>query len=355
MLYSLALLALVHLPTALALRPTAARRAVLPAIVCLPHQAASAASATFDFGYRFERALDPEKRGPATDEGLPMEEEREDGISLLDAMCNPAPPGQESAEPQAAAPSPPQQAAAAAGGSSRAGSVRMAAVAVLPDLCVFDLDACLWDKEMFEMAQVPEPGRDEVRGDLNGRGEGVVGVLSGGDRISLHRGALIALQEHADGNFPGMRVALASSANTRFAERVGRAALGMLEVLPGVSVWSLLMRDWDGRDVNMIGRQAPLSPQKWATHFPLLREATGVRFDRMLFFDDCNWGDHVGQVTGRCKEADTQQGVIGVRTPQGLGESEFREGLRLFAARRAPQPDGGAATADRHGVGEAGD
>ena len=99
-----------------------------------------------------------------------MEEEREDGISLLDAMCNPAPPGQE-AEPQAAAPSPPQQAAAAAGGSSRAGSVRMAAVAVLPDLCVFDLDACLWDKEMFEMAQVPEPGRDEVRGDLNGRGE----------------------------------------------------------------------------------------------------------------------------------------------------------------------------------------
>ena len=28
----------------------------------------------------------------------------------------------------------------------------------LPELCVFDLDACLWDKEMFQMSDVPEPG-----------------------------------------------------------------------------------------------------------------------------------------------------------------------------------------------------
>mgnify|MGYP004121243153 CR=1 FL=1 len=27
----------------------------------------------------------------------------------------------------------------------------------LPELCVFDLDACLWDKEMFQMSDVPEP------------------------------------------------------------------------------------------------------------------------------------------------------------------------------------------------------
>ena len=32
----------------------------------------------------------------------------------------------------------------------------------LPELCVFDLDACLWDKEMFQMSDVPEPG-DVVR------------------------------------------------------------------------------------------------------------------------------------------------------------------------------------------------
>ncbi len=133
-----------------------------------------------------------------------------------------------------------------------------------PDLVVFDLDACLWDKEMFEMDAIPTES-DAVIGDLNGRGNGCVGVMSAGDKISLHQGALVALQEHADGTYPGMRIALASSANTPFAERVGRKALAMLEVVPGLTVWDLLMRDWDGVDVNQIGRQAPLSPNKAAT------------------------------------------------------------------------------------------
>ena len=66
--------------------------------------------------------------------------------------------------------------------------------------------------------------------------------------------------------------------------------------MPGVSVWDVLMRDWDGVDVNQIGRQPPLSPNKAKTHFPRLREATGVPYNEMLFFDDCNWGDHCGQV-----------------------------------------------------------
>ena len=161
-----------------------------------------------------------------------------------------------------------------------------ASATAVPQLCVFDLDACLWDKEMFEMGAVPGPS-DAVRGDLNGRGTGTVGVMSDGDKISLHPGALTALQEHADGKYPGMRVALASSANTPFAVKIGRASLKLLEVLPGVTVWDVLMRDWDGVDVNQIGRQPPLSPNKAQTHFPRLREATGVPFDHMLFFDDC--------------------------------------------------------------------
>jgi len=199
-----------------------------------------------------------------------------------------------------------------------------------PKLLVFDLDACLWDKEMFEMPAVPKAA-DNVLGDLNGRGEGVVGVMSGGEQISLHSGALIALQEHADGHFPGTRVALASSANTPFAEQIGRASLAMLEVLPGLTVWQLLMTDWDGRDVNQIGRQPPLSPNKAATHFPRLREATGIRYDRMLFFDDCNWGNHCAAVAAGCKE-DSGRGVVTVRTPVGLREREFREGLAAYAA-----------------------
>lgn len=83
------------------------------------------------------------------------------------------------------------------------------------------------------------------------------------------------------------QVAIASSADTPFAEKVGRASLKLLEVVPGVTVWDVFMRDFDGEDVNQIGRQPPLSSNKSRTHFPFLKEKTGIRFDRMLFFDDC--------------------------------------------------------------------
>ena len=38
--------------------------------------------------------------------------------------------------------------------------------AARPELCVFDLDACLWDKEMFQMSDVPEPS-DVVQRHVN--------------------------------------------------------------------------------------------------------------------------------------------------------------------------------------------
>ena len=50
-----------------------------------------------------------------------------------------------------------------------------------------------------------------------------------------------------------MRIAVASSADTPFAEKVGRKALSMLEVLPGLTVWQMLLKDWKGEDVNQIG------------------------------------------------------------------------------------------------------
>ena len=147
--------------------------------------------------------------------------------------------------------------------------------------------------------------------------------MSGRSRISLHKGSLLALQAHHAGKYPDMKVCFASSADTPLAEKIGRASLKLLEVVPGTTVWDLVgCRDWDGEDVNQIGRQPPLSANKSATHFPLLRELTRVRYDRMLFFDgknahvmclsrknnalwlhsnfylciDCQWGDHCGQV-----------------------------------------------------------
>ena len=194
----------------------------------------------------------------------------------------------------------------------------------------FDLDACLWDKEMYEMPALPSSDR-VVRGDLNGRGEGITGVYSGShDIISLHQGSLMALQEHADNQYPGMKIALASSADTPFAEKIGRASLKLLEVVPGMTVWDLLMRDWDGQDVNQIGRQPPLSSNKAKSHFPQLRKLTNIGYDRMLFFDDCNWGDHCGMVEAACKE-DNGKGVTGYRTPYGLGVSEWKNGMKHYS------------------------
>jgi len=109
---------------------------------------------------------------------------------------------------------------------------------------------------MFEMPALPD--RTAV-GDLNGKGEGVIGAYSGSNKISMHKGSMIALQEHAEKKYPGMKVCFASSADTPFAERIGRATLKMLEVVPGMTVWDLVMRDWDNQDVNQIGRQPPLS------------------------------------------------------------------------------------------------
>jgi magnesium-dependent phosphatase 1 len=182
---------------------------------------------------------------------------------------------------------------------------------------------------MYTMTAMPD-GRT-TKGDLNGRGEGVTGVFSGSDKISLYPGSLIALQEHADNKYPGMKIALASSADTPFAEKVGRAALKMLEVLPGMTVWDLLMRDWEGKDVNQIGRQPPLSSNKAKSHFPRIHEMTGIRYDKMLFFDDCNWGDHCGMVARACKDPSTGKSVVTHRTPNGLRETDWRKGLQLFA------------------------
>ena len=70
-----------------------------------------------------------------------------------------------------------------------------------PQLCVLDLDQCVWSPEMYELYEVPKPGECEIRGDLNGRGEGVTGVRSGGEVIRLFPGALLGLQEVADGKF----------------------------------------------------------------------------------------------------------------------------------------------------------
>mmetsp|Transcript_32668 Transcript_32668/g.113072 ORF Transcript_32668/g.113072 Transcript_32668/m.113072 type:complete len:237 (+) Transcript_32668:122-832(+) len=211
------------------------------------------------------------------------------------------------------------------GGSSAPRLGRLCASAQSrPELCVFDLDDCVWHPEMFTLTSMP--GR-AILGDLNGRGQGVVGVESGSEVIRLFPGALQALQECADGEHDPMRLAVASSADTPFAARIAHAALAMLEVLPGVTVRDTLARGWpaDFQGNVQIGRSSPLSSDKSATHFPILKEGTGISYVGMLFFDDSNWSDHCTIVAKNCP------GVVTQRTPSGMQASEWRGALEKYA------------------------
>ena len=48
---------------------------------------------------------------------------------------------------------------------------RRTTLAAKPALVVWDMDDCLWSPEMFTLSEMPS---EAVRGDLNGRGEGVI-------------------------------------------------------------------------------------------------------------------------------------------------------------------------------------
>ena len=95
---------------ALRVAPSIMKKCGLPAL--LVPASASAASVSYDFGYRLERAIDPDKRGPADDAGAQ---------SLLD-MCNPPTPEIEQ---------PAEMATATAAGTAKA-TVATASVSAKP-------------------------------------------------------------------------------------------------------------------------------------------------------------------------------------------------------------------------------
>jgi magnesium-dependent phosphatase 1 len=201
----------------------------------------------------------------------------------------------------------------------------------LPHLVVFDLDMCFWSPEMYELDEIPTPS-SIVTGDLGDGAEGCIAVKSGRELIRVFPDALKVLQDFHNGHFGNdMRIAAASSADTPRAVSIGRAALGLLEVVPGVTVRSVFARGWpEGFEGNLqIGRTPPLSSNKAATHFPLLKQHTGIAYDKMVFFDDCNWGDHCSAVEKGCP------GVVAQRTPQGLQLREFTAALDRYEKKEA--------------------
>lgn len=129
--------------------------------------------------------------------------------------------------------------------------------------------------------------------------------------------------------YPGVRIAAASSADTPLAVSIGKKSMSMLEIFPNVTMRDVFAMGWDdGFEGNIqIGRTHPLSSDKSKTHFPILHRETGIAYDKMVFFDDCNWGDHCSNVAAACP------GVITQKTPTGLQEIEFFQALSMYDAK----------------------
>jgi len=209
---------------------------------------------------------------------------------------------------------------------SMKGIVQSNQLKVIPKLVVFDLDQCLWLPEMYTLDEVPTK-TSTIKGTLDTHGDGAVAVMSGRERIRLFPDALTILQEYYLNKYSGMRIAAASSADTPLAVRIGRTAMNLLEVLPGVTMRQVFDKDWPaGFEGHLqIGRTPPLSSDKSRTHFPILTKLTEIEYTDMVFFDDCNWGDHCGKVERECR------GVITQRTPEGLTIVEWNKALMKYA------------------------
>ena len=170
----------------------------------------------------------------------------------------------------------------------------------VPKLVVFDLDACLWSPEMFELHSAPT-SFDEQAG----------GVRAGGEVVRFFPGALAVLRRLiTDPALASTKVAVASSTTEpAYANRC-------LDVL---------VVDEANTAGGLIEFRQIYPGNKGRSHFPALQKATGLPYSEMIFWDDCTYGDNCRDVAASCP------GVTCVRTPDGLTEALFEAGLDAFA------------------------
>ena len=169
---------------------------------------------------------------------------------------------------------------------------------ILPKLVVFDCDACLWTPECFQIAPPFEKLNDHLILDKNEV------------EIKLFPGAIHAIREiKKRPEFKCTQIALAST--TRYPEhsRFLRDSFRILE--EPISSIASSVQVFYAADKSL--------------HFKNIKLETGIDFSDMLFFDDCTWGDNVGEVESSCP------GVVGVRTPHGMTVEKWNEGLLKFS------------------------
>lgn len=202
----------------------------------------------------------------------------------------------------------------------------------LPSMIVFDLDNCLWTPEMHELSGMPSiPVEGPLDPNDNNSQLGTVGMKVksrninwGGynnndeeEVVELYPGARLVMRELVTNpRYSAVKIAVASSS---LEPSYSHACINGIEIIEDVRMRDMI-------SYSQIGREGQLTSRK-TSHFRLLRQESGVPYEKMLFFDDCNWGDHVGDL-------ENAFGVVGVRTPNGLRMDEFYHGLEMYRNRR---------------------
>ena len=140
----------------------------------------------------------------------------------------------------------------------------------LPSLIVFDLDACLWTPEMFELSSPPTAFDASA-----------CGVRAGHETVRLFPGAQAVVRRLlTQSEYSNVRVAVASSTTEpAYANKC-------LDLLPADSTGAREERLGELVDFRQI-----YPGNKGRLHFPALRKESGVNYDQMIFFDDCTYGD----------------------------------------------------------------
>ena len=184
----------------------------------------------------------------------------------------------------------------------------------MPKLIVFDLDHCLWSPEMHELKSSPT---EVIIGSLH-TGKGVVSLVSDGIPIQLYMDALDILQELYTSNiYRHVKFAVASSS---LKPEYSWTCLNSLEIYPGVPMKDLFSYFAIGRTEDCGG----LTDDK-TTHFKKIHLESRIEYKDMLFFDDCNWKDHVTELKQKLN-------VVGQKTPNGITKENWRNGLQKYAS-----------------------
>ncbi|GAB5354061.1 hypothetical protein AAMO2058_000087300 [Amorphochlora amoebiformis] len=165
-------------------------------------------------------------------------------------------------------------------------------LALRPKLVVFDLDNCMWTPELYELYNAPTPDVD----------------------IELFEGAKVAMHELAtDKSWKGSLVACASRTDeVQWAEKL----ITQFEVAKGVTMADLFSF-------------TEIFPSSKLRHFRNLTKDSGIKYEDMMFFDDCTFN------TVEIEKL----GVLCIHVPYGLTKEMWRFGVREYARRKLNNVD----------------